>query len=82
MKNAQRLAARLDTKGYELVTGGTDNHLLLIDMTSKGVTGKEAENALSAAGITVNKNTAPYDPRPPFDPSGIASAHQRSQPAG
>ncbi|MBP7760559.1 serine hydroxymethyltransferase [Candidatus Saccharibacteria bacterium] len=71
VKNAQRLAARLDTKGYQLVTGGTDNHLLLIDMTSKGVTGKEAENALSAAGITVNKNTVPYDPRPPFDPSGI-----------
>lgn len=71
VKNAQRLAARLDAKGYQLVTGGTDNHLLLIDMTSKGVTGKEAENALSAAGITVNKNTVPYDPRPPFDPSGI-----------
>ncbi|MGB3023828.1 MAG: serine hydroxymethyltransferase [Candidatus Saccharimonadales bacterium] len=71
VKNAQRLASRLDAKGYQLVTGGTDNHLLLIDMTSKGVTGKEAENALSAAGITVNKNTVPYDPRPPFDPSGI-----------
>ena len=71
VKNAQRLGKRLNAKGYELVTGGTDNHLLLIDMTSKGVTGKEAENALSAAGITVNKNTVPYDPRPPFDPSGI-----------
>ena len=71
VKNAQRLATRLDAKGYQLVTGGTDNHLLLIDMTNKDVTGKEAENALGAAGITVNKNTVPFDPRPPFDPSGI-----------
>lgn len=71
VKNAQRLATRLSAKGYELITGGTDNHLLLIDLTSKGLTGKEAEQALGSAGITVNKNTVPYDPRPPFDPSGI-----------
>lgn len=71
VKNAQRLALRLNEKGYQLVTGGTDNHLLLIDLTNKGVKGKEAEDALGAAGITVNKNTVPFDSRPPFDPSGI-----------
>lgn len=71
VKNAQRLAARLSDKGYELVTGGTDNHLLLIDLTNKGIKGKDAEVALGLAGITVNKNTVPFDPRSPFDPSGI-----------
>lgn len=71
VKNAQRLAAQLMGKGYELVTGGTDNHLLLVDLTNKGVKGKEAEDALGKAGITVNKNTVPFDPRSPFDPSGI-----------
>src|SRR6266702_8407704 len=71
VKNAKRLAARLSDKGYRLVTGGTDNHLLLIDLTNKGVKGAEAEQALGAAGITDNKNTVPFDPRPPFDPSGI-----------
>lgn len=71
VKNAKVLADRLMDKGYQLVTGGTDNHLLLIDLTSKGVKGAEAETALGAAGITANKNTVPFDPRPPFDPSGI-----------
>jgi glycine hydroxymethyltransferase len=71
VKNAKRLAEKLNAKGYQLVTGGTDNHLLLIDLTNKGVKGIEAENALGLAGITVNKNTVPFDPRPPFDPSGI-----------
>lgn len=71
VKNAQRLAERLNAKGYDLVTGGTDNHLLLIDLTNKGVRGADAEKALGLAGITVNKNTVPFDPRPPFDPSGI-----------
>lgn len=71
VKNAQRLADTLMAKGYELVTGGTDNHLLLVDLTSKGLKGAEAEVALGKAGITVNKNTVPFDPRPPFDPSGI-----------
>jgi glycine hydroxymethyltransferase len=71
VKNAKRLADRLMTKDYQLVTGGTDNHLLLIDMTNKGIKGADAETALGKAGITVNKNTVPYDPRPPFDPSGI-----------
>jgi glycine hydroxymethyltransferase len=71
VKNARRLADNLMGKGYQLVTGGTDNHLLLIDMTNKGIKGAEAEIALGKAGITVNKNTVPFDPRPPFDPSGI-----------
>ncbi len=71
VKNAKRLAEKLMQKDYQLVTGGTDNHLLLIDLTNKSVKGKQAEDALSKAGITVNKNTVPYDPRPPFDPSGI-----------
>ncbi len=71
VKNAKRLADRLMDKGYSLVTGGTDNHLLLIDLSNKDVVGKEAEAALGLAGITVNKNTVPFDPRPPFDPSGI-----------
>lgn len=71
VKNAKTLAKELNSKDYQLVTGGTDNHLLLIDLTNKKLTGKEAEQALGKAGITVNKNTVPYDPRPPFDPSGI-----------
>jgi glycine hydroxymethyltransferase len=71
VKNAKIVANKLTSKGYQLVTGGTDNHLILIDLTEKNVTGAEAESALSKAGITVNKNTVPYDPRPPFDPSGI-----------
>ena len=71
LANAQRLASTLQAKGFELVTGGTDSHLLLINLTNKNVSGKEAEKALGQAGITVNKNTIPHDPRSPFDPSGI-----------
>lgn len=71
VKNAKRLASNLTDMGYDLVTGGTDNHLLLVDLTSKKIVGKDAEAALGLAGITVNKNTVPFDPRPPFDPSGI-----------
>ncbi len=71
VKNAKKLATELTSRGFELVTGGTDNHLLLVDLTNKGVPGKEAEAALGKAGITVNKNTVPFDPRSPFDPSGI-----------
>lgn len=71
VKNSQALAKVMTAKGFQLVTGGTDNHLLLIDLTNKGVSGKEAEAALGKAGITVNKNTVPFDPRSPFDPSGI-----------
>lgn len=71
MTNATVLAEELMTKGFNLVTGGTDSHLLLIDVTNKNLSGKEAEKALGLAGITVNKNTVPYDPHSPFDPSGI-----------
>lgn len=69
--NAKKLAECLIAKNYDLVTGGTDNHLLLIDLTNKNVTGKQAEEALGEVGITVNKNTVPFDPRKPFDPSGL-----------
>jgi glycine hydroxymethyltransferase len=71
VKNAQTLASELTEKGYNLVTGGTDNHLMLIDLNNKNISGKQAESALGLAGITVNKNTVPFDPRSPFDPSGI-----------
>lgn len=71
VKNAKTLAGALSQRGYNLVTGGTDNHLLLIDLTNKKIAGAEAETALGKAGITVNKNTVPFDPRPPFSPSGI-----------
>lgn len=71
VKNAKKLAAELSSRGYELVTGGTDNHLLLIDLSNKKVIGKEAEDALGMAGITVNKNTVPFDTRPAYSPSGI-----------
>ena len=69
--NAQALGAALGERGFELVSGGTDNHLLLIDLTSKGVTGKVAAKALDAAGVELNFNTVPFDPRRPFDPSGL-----------
>lgn len=71
VKNAKKLAAELTGRGFNLVTGGTDNHLMVVDLTSKGISGKEGEKALGLAGITVNKNTVPFDPRSPFDPSGI-----------
>jgi len=70
-KNAKVLEHQFDSMGYKLMFGGTDNHLLLIDVTPKGVTGAEAEKALDKAGITVNKNMIPDDPRSPMDPSGI-----------
>ncbi|MFJ4772486.1 serine hydroxymethyltransferase [Streptomyces uncialis] len=69
--NAKALAAALLAHGYDLVSGGTDNHLILIDLTSKDVPGKIAAKGLDRAGIVVNYNTVPYDPRKPFDPSGI-----------
>lgn len=70
-KNAKTLSKELISLGFNLVTGGTDNHLMVVDMNSKGLSGKETEKALGLAGITVNKNTVPFDPRSPFDPSGI-----------
>jgi glycine hydroxymethyltransferase len=69
--NAKTLAHALAERGFRLVSGGTDNHLLLVDVASRGVTGKMAETTLDAAGITVNKNMIPFDTRPPLDPSGI-----------
>jgi glycine hydroxymethyltransferase len=69
--NAKHLAEELMKHGFKIVSGGTDNHLMLVDVTVKGTTGKQAEQALDAAGITVNKNMIPYDPRKPMDPSGI-----------
>lgn len=69
--NAKKLSAELADRGFTLMFGGTDNHLLLIDVSSKNVTGAQAEAALDHAGITVNKNMIPNDPRGPMDPSGI-----------
>lgn len=71
VSNAKALADELMANGFTLVSGGTDNHLLLIDLTKKGITGKEAQLALDEAGITVNKNTIPYDTQSPFITSGI-----------
>jgi glycine hydroxymethyltransferase len=69
--NARALAAGLQKRGFRIVSGGTDTHLMLVDVTSKGITGKEAEVALDEAGITVNKNAIPYDEKPPAIASGI-----------
>ncbi|WP_328537113.1 serine hydroxymethyltransferase [Streptomyces sp. NBC_00344] len=69
--NARALAEELLARGFDLVSGGTDNHLILMDLTSRKVPGKVAAKALDRAGIVVNHNTVPYDPRKPFDPSGI-----------
>ncbi len=71
IKNAAVLASSLQEKGFRLVSGGTDNHLMLLDMQNKGLTGKVAEKLLDDAGVTVNKNTIPYDPQSPFVTSGI-----------
>ena len=71
IKNAQALASKLNEFGFDIVSGGTDNHLMLIDLTNKNVTGKQAEIALEKAGITVNKNMVPFDKRSPFVTSGI-----------
>jgi glycine hydroxymethyltransferase len=71
VKNAQVLAEELMNAGLRVITGGTDNHLMLIDVTPFNISGSEAEIALEKAMITVNKNTIPFDPRSPFDPSGI-----------
>jgi len=71
LANAQRLAAALAAHGYRLVSGGTDNHLMLVDVFSKGITGKVAEAALGRASITVNKNAIPFDQNPPMVASGI-----------
>jgi glycine hydroxymethyltransferase len=69
--NAAALADALLERGFDLVSGGTDNHLILIDLTSKGVSGRPAAQALDRAGIVCNRNTIPFDPRKPLDPSGL-----------
>lgn len=71
VSNASAMAHALMSKGYDIVSGGTDNHLMLIDLRNKGVTGKQAEIALDSAGITCNKNAVPYDTQPPLVTSGI-----------
>jgi glycine hydroxymethyltransferase len=71
LKNAATLARCLTDAGFSLVSGGTDTHLMLIDLTHKDITGKDAEHALDQAGITVNKNSVPFETRSPFVTSGI-----------
>lgn len=71
VKNATALARELSRRGFRLVTGGTDNHLLLVDLTDLGISGREAQDRLEEAGIVVNRNAIPFDTRSPFDPSGI-----------
>jgi glycine hydroxymethyltransferase len=71
VKNAQALATALQARGLRLISGGTDNHLILFDVTPRGITGKLAARALHEAGIECNYNTIPFDPRKPFDPSGL-----------
>lgn len=71
IKNAKRLARELMQRGFKLVSDGTDNHLMLIDLTGMGITGKDAEEALDTAGVTVNKNSIPFDTKPPTITSGI-----------
>jgi glycine hydroxymethyltransferase len=71
LRNARTLAATLAQKGWRVISGGTDNHLMLVDVFQQGIPGNEAEQALDRAGITVNKNGIPFDPNPPLKPSGI-----------
>lgn len=71
VRNAKRLAKELSNNRFDLVSGGTDNHLMLVDLRSKDLTGKKAEEALANAGITLNKNTIPFDPKSPFITSGV-----------
>ena len=71
VKNAQAMANTIIDRGYKIVSGGTENHLMLVDMIGKGITGKDAEAALGRAHITVNKNAVPNDPQKPFVTSGL-----------
>ena len=71
IKNAKVLAEELMADGFRIVSGGTDNHLMLVDLTSKGITGKEAQNVLDEVNITANRNTIPFEPRSPFVTSGL-----------
>ena len=69
--NAKALAETLQAEGYRIISGGTDTHVMLVDVFAKGMLGSEAEKALGEAGITVNKNAIPFDTNPPMKPSGI-----------
>ena len=71
IKNAQVMAEAFQQRGYSVVSGGTDNHLFLLDLINKGITGKDADAALGRANITVNKNSVPNDPQSPFVTSGL-----------
>ena len=71
VKNAKALAHELIKLGFDIVSGGTDNHLMLLDLTNLGISGREAQDKLEEAGIIVNRNTIPFDTRSPFDPSGV-----------
>ena len=71
IKNAQALCAEMQKLGYKVISDGTDNHLIVVDMTSKGVSGKEAEVAMEKVGISCSRSTIPFDPRKPMDPSGV-----------
>ena len=77
VKNAQVLAETLMKGGLDIVTGGTDTHLMLVDLRPKGVTGKDTETALGRANITCNKNGVPFDPQPPADHLGRPPRHPR-----
>jgi glycine hydroxymethyltransferase len=69
--NARALAAGMANRGFRIISGGTDNHLFMVDIFARGITGKEAQPALDRAGITVNKNAIPFDPTPPMTAGGI-----------
>jgi glycine hydroxymethyltransferase len=71
LRNARVLASELQTYGMRVVSGGTDNHIVLVDLSGQGITGKDAEEALWSAGISVNRNAIPFDPRSPVITSGI-----------
>jgi glycine hydroxymethyltransferase len=71
VRNAQALAATIARRGFRVVSGGTDNHLMLVDVFSKGINGRQAEQSLDKAGITVSRSTLPFDPNPPLRPSGV-----------
>ncbi len=71
IKNSKTLSSEMTSLGYDIVSGGTDNHLMLVDLTNRDLSGKKVENALGAAGITVNKNMIPFDTKSPFVTSGI-----------
>jgi glycine hydroxymethyltransferase len=71
VENARALAAAISSRGFRLVSGGTDNHVMMVDVGARGISGRDAEKMLEAVGITVNKNTIPFDTRPPMVASGI-----------